>query len=142
MNFPLSFQFQDAELNRRLIALLKKNAVRHSVDKQGAIHYSPDNVELVENDLISSIRYEVFPSWQILTCPEDWIRCYRDYMARHAIPFTEEIHDGERWFLIPRKYRPHSWKLEEPEAENEVRSAPRGLGEPRRLRPGATNRHR
>ena len=62
----------------------------------------------------SSIRDKVFPSWQVLTCPKDWIERYRDYMNRHGIPFKEELSDGELWFLIPRKYRPHAWKLDDP----------------------------
>jgi hypothetical protein len=59
------------------------------------------------------IRNEVFPSWQILTCPKDWIERYRQYMTQHDIPFTEELANHELWFLIPRKYRPHSWKIED-----------------------------
>ncbi len=81
------------------------------MDKNGVIRYSPDDVAFVENDLICSIRDEIFPSWGILTCPEDWIGRYRDYMARHGIPFTEERSNGALWFLLPRKYRPHAWKL-------------------------------
>ena len=46
-------------------------------------------------------------------------------MSRHDVPLKEEISDGELWFLIPRKYRPHSWKLvgsveKEPLARNKV----------------------
>jgi len=33
-------------------------------------------------------------------------------MSRHGIPFQEELSNGELWFLLPRKYRPHKWKLD------------------------------
>ena len=106
-----SFKFLNDGLNQELIGLLKKAGIEHSIDKDGAIRYSPGDEEVVENELIASIRGSVFPSWQVLTCPTDWTARYKDHMHRHGIPFQEEWSDGERWFLIPRKYRPHSWKL-------------------------------
>lgn len=115
-----SFRFADDTLNRRLITLLKKRAIGHAVGRNGVIHYSPDDAECVENILIDSIRSSVFPFWQVLTCPEDWTRRYRDYMTRHAIPFTEEISDGQLWFLLPRRYRPHAWKLEDQSSRREA----------------------
>jgi hypothetical protein len=109
-----SFRFIDDDLNRRLIARLAKSGARHSVDKHGVIHYSSDDVELVENEVISSIRSEVFPSWQVLTCPEECAGPYKAYMTEHGIPFSEELEDDRRWFLIPGKYRPFAWKLDGP----------------------------
>ena len=111
----LSFKFVDESLNRRLIDLLKKSGVEHCIDKAGVIHYSPNHEELIENELIGSIRARVFPSWQVLTCPRGWTNRYKRYMVQHNIPFKEELAVGRLWFLIPRKYRPHSWKLEEAE---------------------------
>ena len=112
-----SFKFLDDDLNRELLGLLKKARIGHFVDKDGVIHYSADDVQVVENDLIGSIRDRVFPSWQLQTCPSDWVACYRDYMSRHDIPFREELSNGQVWFLIPRKYRPHAWKLDGPPTE-------------------------
>ena len=109
-----SFKFLDDDLNRQLIALLKKAKVKHDVGKDGVVHYSSLDDEVVENDLICSIRDKVFPSWQVLTCPRDWIARYKKYMSRHEIPFHEELSNGELWFLLPRKYRPHLWKLDRP----------------------------
>jgi hypothetical protein len=109
-----SFRFLDKELNLKLIGLVKKANIDHAIDKEGVIHYSADDEEVVGNDLICSIRDKTLPSWQVLTCPSDWIERYRDYMSRHNIPFREELSNGELWFLIPRKCRPHSWKLERP----------------------------
>src|SRR5882672_4958321 len=111
MTFNLSFRFADDDLNRRLLALLKQKAIRHSVDANGVIHYSPDDEESVENDLIGSIRNRVFSSWQVLSCPTDWSNRYKQYMAQNAIPFKEELIDGQLRFLLPQKYRPHRWKL-------------------------------
>jgi hypothetical protein len=109
-----SFRFVDNDLNQELIGLLKKSTVDHSIDKDGVVRYSTADEERVENDLICSIRDKVFPSWKIITCPSDWTASYKEYMSRHGIPFWEELSDGALWFLIPRKYRPHSWKLDGP----------------------------
>jgi hypothetical protein len=109
-----SFKFVDERLNRRLLTLLRKSEVKHSIDKQGVIHYSATVADAVENDLICSIRDEAFPQWQVLTCPPDWIGSYREYMSGHGILFYEELSDGELWFLLPRRFRPHQWKLECP----------------------------
>jgi hypothetical protein len=111
MSSTLSFRFAEDDLNRRLIARLRKNRIRHSVEENGVIHYSREDEEAVENDLICSIRNRVFPSWQVLSCPKEWTQQYRQYMTHHDIPFTEELVDGQLWFLLPRKYRPHRWKL-------------------------------
>ena len=108
-----SFKFARDDLNRRLIALLNKNKIRHFVDKSGVIHYAPEDEESVENDLIGSIRDRVFSSWQVLSCPKEWIERYRQYMTRHDIPFQEEWIDGQWCFLLPRKHRPHLWKLDD-----------------------------
>jgi hypothetical protein len=120
-----SFKFLDNRLNRELARLLKKAGIHHFIDKDGAASYSADDQEFVENDLICSIRDKVFPAWQVLTCPTDWIPSYKSYMNRHEIPFREELSDGERWFLIPRKYRPHLWKLDAPIRKERLVRLPR-----------------
>jgi hypothetical protein len=106
-----SFKFLDNKLNQQLIGLLKKSKIGHSVDKIGVIHYSVNDQEAVD-DLICSVRNKVFEPWQILTFPNDWTKRYLEYMDRRGIPFREELSDGELWLLLPRNYRPHSWKLE------------------------------
>jgi len=120
----LCFRFLDDELNRRLLSLLKGKQVEHSVDKAGCIRYSETDEELMDG-LIGTIRANVFPHWQVLTCPEEWVEVYKRYMTDHGIPFRVEWTGDELWFLIPRKYRPHVWKLEEPGAQKaKVKSAP------------------
>jgi hypothetical protein len=109
-----SFRFVDDRLNSRLINDLKKRKTRASIDRQGTIHYADDDVELIENEVISRIRDSVFSKWKIISCPADWARQYKDYMQRHDVPFTEELIDNQLCFLIPRTYRPHAWKLDEP----------------------------
>jgi hypothetical protein len=109
-----SFRFLDDELNQQLLALLKKGKIKHDVGKDGIIHYSTDDEEVVENDFICSIRDKVYPSWQVLTCPRDWTVRYEKYMTQHGIPFQEELSNGELWFLLPSTYRPHRWKLDNP----------------------------
>ena len=108
------FRFLDDDLNQRLLALLRKAKIKHGVGKDGVVHYSRDDEEVVENDFVCTIRDTVFPSWQILTCPRDWTVRYKKYMNDHGIPFHEELSNGELWFLLPRKYRPHRWKLDAP----------------------------
>ena len=111
MNRISSFRFVDDRLNQRLVSLLKKSKVDHSIDKNGVIHYSARVQEAVEN-LICSVRNRVFRPWQVLTFPTDWTRRYLEYISHRRIPFREELSNGELWLLLPRKYRPHSWKLE------------------------------
>jgi hypothetical protein len=113
MHYERSFRFAEDNLNRLLIALLKQHAIKHSVDEEGVIHYAPEDEEAVENDLIPSIRDRLFDDWQVLSCPKEDAERYQHYMARHDIPFKEERIDGQLCFLLPRKYRPHRWKLEE-----------------------------
>lgn len=49
-------------------------------------------------------------SKQWLTCPEDCIDLYRQYMKHRKIEWVE-IRDGCLWFVIDRKLRPHRWKV-------------------------------
>ena len=105
-----SFKFLNTRLNQKLIGLLRRAEVEHVIDEDDFVHFSSDDEEVVEG-LICSIRYKVFPSWQILNCASDWKDRYTSYMGRHDVPFSEELIDGELWFLIPRRYRPHAWKL-------------------------------
>ena len=113
MDTTYSFKFIDGELNRQLIGLLETARVEHTVDKEDVVHYSSADEELIGNKLIPSIRVKVFPTWQIISCPPDWVERYKVYMIRHDVPFAEELIDGRLCYLIPRKYRPHSWQLEE-----------------------------
>jgi hypothetical protein len=106
-----SFRFVDDDLQRQFRALLKTSGIDHTVEKDGAVVYKRDDEEIVENELISSIRNRIFGAWQILSCPKDWTNRYRAYMKENDIPYAEEITDQEICFLIPRRYRPHSWKL-------------------------------
>jgi len=84
-----AFKFLDDDLNQRLLALLRKDKIKHEVGNDGIIRYSPDEEDVIENNFIFSIRDQVFPSWQVLTCPRDWAERYKEYMSRHRIPFHE-----------------------------------------------------
>lgn len=109
-----SFRFVDDDLNLRLIALIKRSGVAHAVGKNGVVRYPARSEDVVENELICSVRDAVFPSWQVLSCPSQWVDRYKSYMTRRHVPFVEELGDNQLWFLIPRRYRPHSWKLDDP----------------------------
>jgi len=107
-----SFRFANAKLNECFIARLKKAGIVYAIDRDGVVHYSQHDEEVVENELICSIRNEVFSSWHVLSCPKDWTERYEQHMKRHHVPFSQELINDHVCYLIPRKYRPHSWKLE------------------------------
>lgn len=110
-----SFRFVDEELHRKLIALLKSRARgKYEIDADGFVHYSHDDEDLIGNDLISTVRANVFPSWQVLAFPQHWTSSYRRYMHEHEVPYREEIRDGELRFLVERGRRPHLWALKQP----------------------------
>jgi len=111
MEMDSSFRFLDDQRNHRLMNSVRKADIKHCIDADGVLHFSSRDDELVENELIKSLRDERFPSWQILSCPSDWTERYREYMMRHAIPFEEELIDGQTSFLISRKHRPLQWRL-------------------------------
>lgn len=60
---------------------------------------------------------------QTLCCPKDWEKRYEDYMVLHKIPYRKvkakvgqrqrnSFGEDESRFVLPRKYRPHAWKIE------------------------------
>jgi hypothetical protein len=106
------FMFLDPFLNEHLLHRVLEAEISHHVSADGAICYSPDDEEAMEKDVIGPIRNRVFPSWQVVTCPAEWTQTYRTYMEENGVEFREERSNGETWFLIPRKHRPHRWKLE------------------------------
>ena len=59
MELTKSFKFSDSDLNRKLIALVKKSRIQHFIDKEGVVHYSSAEEETVENDLIRDPRSSV-----------------------------------------------------------------------------------
>ncbi len=113
METNVTFKFLNVALNRQLRILLDKSKIAHAISSDGTIHYSPEDEGVVENDFIGSIRSIAFSSWQVLTCPNEWTTRYKKYMKRHKIPYYEELSNGELWFLLPRKYRPSLWKLDD-----------------------------
>jgi hypothetical protein len=110
-----SFRYLDEKLNRHLIHELEAAGVTFTVDDEGMIYYGADHIEIIENAVLSRFRTRIYPKWQIISCPSDWTESYRKYMFLHEVPFTEELIDRQVCFLIPRNYRPHSWKLAEPQ---------------------------
>src|SRR5215813_11508523 len=110
MRRTYSFAFLDNSLQKRLIARVRQHNIPHSIDERMVIHY-PSTIELVMgNQIISSIRSEVFPTWQTLSFPRGWAARYRGYLHRRRIPYREEISNGRLGLLIPGNYRPHQWK--------------------------------
>src|SRR5487761_1666332 len=118
-----SFKFLKRDLNRAFIRLVKKARIDHIVAKDGLVRYSSDDEERMDNEIVSAVRKMAFPSWQVVSCPREWTGCYRAYMTRHRIPFVQEKSNDEICFLIPRKYRPHSWKIENPTSKRRFRVA-------------------
>jgi hypothetical protein len=108
-----TFKFVDQKLQRQLLRELKKAKAVYWVDADDAIQYSDDQVDLIENRVLSAVRGRAFQRWQILSCPAGWSHRYKEYMVQHQIPFVEELIDNRLCFLLPRAYRPHSWKFAE-----------------------------
>jgi hypothetical protein len=48
----------------------------------------------------------------VLSCPTEWAETYKRYMIHHDIPLKEELADGKSCFLLPPRYRPRAWKLD------------------------------
>lgn len=111
MDNDYSFRFLDDELNEKLVARIQSSAIPHQVDPDGTIRYSTEDEQRVDESVIRAIREEVFPRWQVLTCPPDAAPSYRRYMEHNRLPFEEEVIDGAVSFLIPLDVDPHRWKL-------------------------------
>jgi len=117
-----SFQFLDELMQGELIAELRKRNIAYRATRSGEVLFSAENFEVVENEILCAIRDRKFPAWQIFTCPAEDAEKYRMVMQRDGVPYHEEMSDGALWFLLPRKYRPHSWKIDSPAiAMNESR---------------------
>jgi hypothetical protein len=104
-------KFRNESLNRKLVELLTEKKASFRIDESGSIVYPENDEAFVENELVSSVRRGVFPSWQVLSCPDEWVDRYRNYMIDHRVPFEEELADEENLFLIPSSHQPHSWKI-------------------------------
>ena len=111
MAFEHSFKFADSALNSTLQARLRTEKLKFSVEGDGTIRYSSDDEERIESEFLGPIRDRRFPSWQLLFCPPDWVARYKSYMGRHNVPFEEQWIDEQPCFLLPRQYRPHTWKF-------------------------------
>lgn len=111
--FDRSFRFADDDLNSKLLSLLGATNVPFVVDERYVVHYPSAYEDTVENDVICSVRDAAFPSWQLLSCPRNWVRRYRAFMRAHRIPFRGELIDEQESFLIPGRYQPHAWPLDE-----------------------------
>src|SRR6266478_354633 len=91
MNLAYSFRFVDNKLNDKLISLIAKSGIKHRIDKEGIIHYSPDDEEVIGNEILPAVRNKLFSSWQIISCPRDWAERYKRYMIRRDVSFVEEL---------------------------------------------------
>jgi hypothetical protein len=118
MDFDRNFRFIDQRLQQEVLTRIARTGVAHEIGEDGMLHYASVDAEVVENDLICSIRDTVFPAWSIFTVEgcglaPDPLETgkYRDYMRTHHIPFVEEVHDTERWFLIPDPYDSFAWNV-------------------------------
>jgi hypothetical protein len=118
-SFDRNFRFLESRLQGELIGLVSGSGVAHAIDCDETLRYAAADAELVENELICSIRNQVFPKWHIFTLEGDEMRRpdvtarYRTYMAKHNIPFFEELHNGFHWFLAPEEYDSFDWKIAE-----------------------------
>jgi hypothetical protein len=112
-----SFRFVDGGLQADLLARVRSSGALHAVDADGTLRYASLEAELVENELICSVREQVFPDWHLFTLEGDetprprTMALYRAYMVEHGIPFAEEVADGSVWFLLPQGYDSFEWDI-------------------------------
>lgn len=110
MRFDRWFRFRDDRLNNHLLRLLHQAGISYGVDKDRNVYYLSQDEEPFE-DLLSAVRDEAIPSWQILSSPEEWVPKYRAEIVRRKVPFYEEMNNGQIEFLLPRAAKPHSWRM-------------------------------
>lgn len=107
---PLSrnFRFLNDRLNTLFINLMLGNGITMAWDENGVIYFNESDEEVVE-DILAKIRSSQFSSWQVLSCPSDWVNKYRYEMKRRHVPFVEELNDGQVEFLVSCDQEPHDW---------------------------------
>jgi hypothetical protein len=95
--------------------LVRASGVPYAIEAGGTLLYASADENVIENELICSIRDRVFPEWKVFTLegdemsrPQTTAR-YRAYMKQHGIPFVEEVVDGFIWFLIPQDQDSFEW---------------------------------
>jgi hypothetical protein len=108
----LSFRFSDDQLQKRLVTLLEREgSIPYRLGKDDTLFFSEQDEERMENEFINRIRDSVFADWKLLFSPNDYISVYRAYMSSHNVPFKEELFHDKVTFLMPRTYRPSSWRI-------------------------------
>ena len=86
------------------------HGLRVAWDENGLIYFDPKDEEAIE-DILARVRNAQFNTWQILSCPSDWVNKYRYEMKRRQVPYFEELNDGQVEFLLPGDQEPHDWEL-------------------------------
>ncbi|MBL8796168.1 MAG: hypothetical protein JNM56_19865, partial [Planctomycetia bacterium] len=71
LRFDRRFRFANQKLNARLLRLVLKANILFAVDRDQSIFYRSEDEEHFE-DALALIRNDVFPAWQVLSCPKDW----------------------------------------------------------------------
>lgn len=109
MQFERNFRFLNQQLNSLFIHQMLESGLKRNLDDNGIVYFNSVDEEAVEI-ILAKIRDSWFDTWQILSCPADWVNKYRQEMKRLNVPFTEELNDGQVEFLIPESCNPHDWQ--------------------------------
>ncbi len=104
------FKFVAKPLNDQLLALVAAAEIPWERGKDERICYRSEDEEAFE-ELLAQVRGSIFPKWQVLSSPEDWVPKYRKALEDRGIDFQEELNNGALEFLIPGTCRPHHWKI-------------------------------
>ena len=117
MTLNRSFLFVDKGLQEHLLALVRASGVPHAIEADGTLLYASADEHVIENELICSIRDQVFPEWGVFTLegdemprPQTTAR-YRAHMKQYGIPFVEEVVDGFVWFLVSQDQDCFEWRV-------------------------------
>lgn len=110
MPLPRNFRFLNDRLNSILISTLIVSDIQVNWDENSVIYFDEKDEEAIEG-ILAKIRTAQFPTWQVLSCPVDWVNQYRQEMKRRQVPYLEELNDGQIEFLLPGNCEPHDWKF-------------------------------
>lgn len=106
------FKFLNEKLQKKLISLLRKKAKnKFKILPSLYIEYDEKDVDLIENQLICSVRVSVFPNWQIVTASNNSF-AFQMELQKRKVSFELEIKNFDIRFLINKKYKPHAWKID------------------------------
>ena len=105
----ITFRFVDPKLNDAFIRLIHEN-LQVPVEKSQLV--CPEELEEKFMGYLAEFRRSLFEDWQVLNIPmKDYYYLFKRYMIERNIPYVEEYEDHEIQFLLPKSYKPRTWRI-------------------------------